>query len=55
MAVGTLCDGGVAIGDRLQGDTELGNEGLDEEGIAPNAPVISGEEGPLGWPEYGER
>ena len=42
MAVGTLGDGGVELGDGLQGDTELGHEGLDEEGMRCNDPVISG-------------
>ena len=45
MAVGPLCAGGIELGDRLQGDTELGNEGLDEEGIGCNDPVIRGERG----------
>ena len=45
MAVGTLCDGGVARGEGLPGDTELGHEGLAEEGMRGNDPVISGEGG----------
>ena len=33
MALGALRDGGVEIGDGLQGDTELGDEGLHQERI----------------------
>jgi hypothetical protein len=47
MAGGTLGDGGVASGTRLQGDTKLGQEGLDEEGMGGKDPVIRGEGGPL--------
>jgi hypothetical protein len=31
MALGTLCDGGVEIGDGLPGDPELGDEGLHQQ------------------------
>ena len=33
MALGALRDGGVEVGDGLQGDTELGDEGLHQQGI----------------------
>ena len=33
MALRALCDGDVKIGDSLQGDPELGDEGLHQEGI----------------------
>ena len=43
MALGTLRDGGVEIGDSLQGDAELGNEGLDQAGIGRDDAIISGQ------------
>jgi len=43
MALGTLRDGGIASGDRLQGDTKLGNKGLHQEGIGGDAPLIRGQ------------
>ena len=43
MALGTLRDGGVAIGDGLQGDTELGDEGLHQKRMGRDDAFIGGE------------
>src|SRR5262245_22371314 len=43
MALGTLCDGGVEIGDCLQGDAELGDEGLHQEDIGGDDAIIGGQ------------
>lgn len=45
MALGTLGDGGVASGEGLQGDTELGDEGLPQQRIGRDDTVIGGEGG----------
>src|SRR5262249_23768920 len=43
LALRTLGDGRVEIGDSLQGDSELGNEGLPQERMGRNDAVIGGE------------
>src|SRR5215470_6211171 len=43
MALGLLCDSGVEMGDRLQGDPELGHKGLHQEGIGCDDPLIRGQ------------
>ena len=43
MALGALRDGGVEIGDGLQGDPELGDEGLHQERMGRDDAVIGGE------------
>jgi hypothetical protein len=43
MALGPLCEGGVESGDRLPGDTKLGNKGLPQEGMGRDAPLIRGQ------------
>jgi hypothetical protein len=42
MALGTLRDGGVEVGDGLQGDAELGNKRLDQQGIGGDDALIGG-------------
>src|SRR5262245_5086360 len=42
MALGTLCDGGVEVGDGLQGDAELGNQCLDQQGMRGDDALIGG-------------
>src|SRR4029434_8312226 len=43
MALRALRDGGVKIGDGLQGDPELGHEGLHQERMGRNDTCIGGE------------
>ena len=43
MALGTLRDGGVAVGNGLPGDAELGNQRLDQQGIRGDDPCIGGQ------------
>src|SRR5215471_1981331 len=43
MALCILRDGSVEVGNRLQGDAELGDEGLHQERMGRDNPVISGE------------
>ena len=43
MALGTLCDSGVEVGDGLQGDAELGNKGLDQQDIGGDDALIGGQ------------
>src|SRR6266702_6664640 len=43
MGLGTLRDGDVEIGDGLQGDTELGNQRLDQQGIRGDNALIGGQ------------
>jgi hypothetical protein len=43
MALGPLRAGGVESGERLQGDTQLGNKGLHQEGMGRDAPIIRGQ------------
>ena len=45
MALSVLRDGGVEIGEGLQGDTELGDEGLPQKRIGRDDAVIGGEGG----------
>jgi hypothetical protein len=45
MALRALRDGGVEIGEGLQGDPELGDEGLNQERIGRNDACIGGEGG----------
>ena len=45
MALRALRDGGVEIGESLQGDPELDDEGLNQEGIGRDDAVIGGEGG----------
>src|SRR5215471_7467808 len=45
MALGALCNGTVEIGDGLQGDPELGDQGLHQERIGRNDTFIRGEGG----------
>jgi hypothetical protein len=42
-ALGTLRDGGVDVGDGLQGDAELGNKGLDHQDMGGDDTLIGGE------------
>ena len=41
--MGALRDGGVEVGDGLQGDAELGDEGLHQEGIGGDDALIGGQ------------
>ena len=43
MVLGALRDGGVEVGNGLQGDTELGNEGLHQKDIGGDDAVIGGQ------------
>ena len=43
MALGTLRDGGVEVGDGLQGDAELGNQGLDQQDMGGDDARIGAE------------
>ena len=43
MGLGALRDGGVEVGNGLQGDAELGDEGLHQEGIGGDDAVIGGQ------------
>src|SRR5215475_14545693 len=45
MALSALCDSSVEIGDGLQGDPELGDEGLYQERIGRDDAFIGGERG----------
>jgi hypothetical protein len=45
MALGTLRDGGVEVGEGLQGDAELGHQCLDQQGLGGDAALIGGERG----------
>jgi len=45
MALGALCDGVVEGLDRVQGHTQLGDEGLDEEGMGGDESFIGGQWG----------
>jgi hypothetical protein len=42
MALGTRRDGGVEVGDGLQGDAELGHKRLDQQGIGGDDALIGG-------------
>ena len=43
MALGTLRDGGVEVGDGLQGDAKLGNQRLDQQGMRGDNALIGGQ------------
>jgi len=43
MGVGALCDGDGEDGNGLQGDAELGHEGLHQQGIGGDDAVIRGQ------------
>ena len=43
MALGTLREGGVEVGDGLQGDAELGNKCLDQQNMGGDDALIGGE------------
>jgi hypothetical protein len=43
MVLGVLCDGFIEVSDHPQGDTELGDEGLYQEGIGSDEAVIGGQ------------
>jgi hypothetical protein len=43
MALGTLRDSGIKVGDGLHGDAELGHEGVPQEGVGGDAPLIGGQ------------
>ena len=45
MALGTRRDGGIEVGDSLQGDAELGNQRLDQQDIRDDDALISGQRG----------
>ncbi len=45
MALGALCDGVVEGLDRVQGHTQLGDAGLDEEGIGGDDALLGGQWG----------
>ena len=42
MGLGPLRDGGVELGDGLQGDAELGDKGLDQQGMGGDNALIGG-------------
>src|SRR5262249_9342908 len=42
MALGTLCDGGIEVGNGLQGDAELGHQRLDQQGMRGDDALIGG-------------